>query len=151
MGDATDQIIRALDASAARLSRQVVAKTQDRLPLTEFPIPAYEKVPFGRYLLGSAAVLVRLPLPCEFCDIPGLYGRQPRMKTPEQIVAELDFIFSRPNPPTTLYFVDDNFIGNRKAAKEMLPHLVEWQKRNSYPVMFACEATLNIAKQNRDP
>ena len=84
---------------------------------------------------------------CEFCDIPGLYGRQPRMKTPQQIVAELDFIFSQPNPPTTLYFVDDNFIGNRKAAKEMLPHLVEWQKRNHYPTMFACEATLNIAKQ----
>jgi radical SAM superfamily enzyme YgiQ (UPF0313 family) len=147
MGDATDQIIRALDASAARLSRQVVAKTQDRLPLTEFPIPAYEKVPFGRYLLGTLQFSSGCPYTCEFCDIPGLYGRQPRMKTPEQIVAELDFIFSRPNPPTTLYFVDDNFIGNRKAAKEMLPHLVEWQKRNSYPVMFACEATLNIAKQ----
>jgi radical SAM superfamily enzyme YgiQ (UPF0313 family) len=69
------------------------------------------------------------------------------MKTPQQIVAELDFIFSQPNPPATLYFVDDNFIGNRKAAKEMLPHLVEWQKKNHYPVMFACEATLNIAKQ----
>jgi radical SAM superfamily enzyme YgiQ (UPF0313 family) len=69
------------------------------------------------------------------------------MKTPQQIVAELDYIFSQPNPPATLYFVDDNFIGNRKAAKEMLPHLVEWQQRNSYPVMFACEATLNIAKQ----
>jgi radical SAM superfamily enzyme YgiQ (UPF0313 family) len=87
------------------------------------------------------------PYTCEFCDIPGLYGRQPRMKTPEQIVAELDNIYSQPNPPATLYFVDDNFIGNRKAAKEMLPHLVAWQKRNHYPVMFACEATLNIAKQ----
>src|SRR5437763_1031478 len=52
-----------------------------------------------------------------------------------------------PKPPARLYFVDDNFIGNRKAAKEMLPHLVEWQQRNHYPVMFACEATLNIAKQ----
>src|ERR1700722_565466 len=147
MGDATDQIIRALDASAARPPLQVVEKTQDRLPLTKFPIPAYEKVPFGRYLLGTLQFSSGCPYTCEFCDIPGLYGRQPRMKTPEQIVAELDFIFSQPNPPTTLYFVDDNFIGNRKAAKEMLPHLVEWQKRNSYPVMFACEATLNIAKQ----
>ena len=147
MGDATDQIIRALDASAERPPRQVVMKTKDRLPLTEFPIPAYRKVPFGRYLLGTLQFSSGCPYTCEFCDIPGLYGRQPRMKTPEQIVAELDFIFSQPNPPTTLYFVDDNFIGNRKAAKELLPHLVEWQKQNSYPVMFACEATLNIAKQ----
>jgi hopanoid C-2 methylase len=147
LGDATDQVIRALDASAARPAQQVVVKTKDRLPLTEFPMPAYEKIPFGRYLLGTLQFSSGCPYTCEFCDIPGLYGRQPRMKTPEQIVAELDFIFSQPNPPTTLYFVDDNFIANRKAAKEMLPHLVEWQKRNSYPVMFACEATLNIAKQ----
>ena len=46
-----------------------------------------------------------------------------------------------------VYFVDDNFIGNRKATREMLPHLVAWQKRNGYPLQFACEATLNIAKQ----
>jgi len=43
--------------------------------------------------------------------------------------------------------VDDNFIANRKAARELLPHLIAWQKRNGYPVSFACEATLNIARQ----
>jgi hopanoid C-2 methylase len=147
MGDATDEIVRAIDASTSRPPQQVTAKTKDRLPLTEFPLPAYDKVPFGRYLLGTVQFSSGCPYLCEFCDIPGLYGRQPRMKSPQQIVAELDFIFSQPNPPATLYFVDDNFIGNRKAAKDMLPHLIEWQKRNHYPVMFACEATLNIAKQ----
>jgi radical SAM superfamily enzyme YgiQ (UPF0313 family) len=147
MGDATDAIIRAIDESTAHPPEQVVAKTKDRLPLTEFPIPAYDKVPFGSYLLGTVQFSSGCPYLCEFCDIPGLYGRQPRMKTPQQVVAELDFIFSQPNPPTTLYFVDDNFIGNRKAAKEMLPHLVEWQKKNAYPTMLACEATLNISKQ----
>jgi radical SAM superfamily enzyme YgiQ (UPF0313 family) len=147
LGDATDQIVRALDESTALPPQQAVAKTKNRLPLTDFPIPAYDKVPFGRYLLGTVQFSSGCPYLCEFCDIPGLYGRQPRMKSPQQVAAELDFIFSQPNPPATLYFVDDNFIGNRKAAKEMLPHLVEWQKRNHYPVMFACEATLNIAKQ----
>ena len=49
--------------------------------------------------------------------------------------------------PPVVYFVDDNFIGNRKAAKDMLPHLVAWQKQHGYPLQFACEATLNIAKQ----
>src|SRR6201995_5842710 len=47
----------------------------------------------------------------------------------------------------TVYFVDDNFIGNRKAALDLLPHLIEWQKKNSYVLRFACEATLNIAKR----
>src|SRR3954464_10488620 len=147
MGDATDAIIEAIDESCARPARQIVKRTKERLPLTAFPMPAYDKVPFGRYLLGTVQFSSGCPYLCEFCDIRGWYGRQPRMKTPQQIVAELDFIFAQPNPPATLYFVDDNFIGNRKAAKEMLPHLIEWQKRNHYPVMFACEATLNIAKQ----
>ena len=47
----------------------------------------------------------------------------------------------------TVYFVDDNFIGNRKAALDLLPHLVEWQKRTGYVTRLACEATLNIAKR----
>ena len=147
IGDATDQIVARLDDSAEPTTEQFVFETKQRLPLTDFPIPAYDRIPFGRYLLGTLQFSSGCPYTCEFCDIPGLYGRQPRMKTPQQIIAELDFIFAQPNPPTTLYFVDDNFIGNRKAAKEMLPHLVEWQKKNNYPVMFACEATLNIAKQ----
>jgi radical SAM superfamily enzyme YgiQ (UPF0313 family) len=147
LGDATDEIIARLDNSADPPGEQFIFTTKQRLPLTDFPIPAYDKVPFGRYLLGTVQFSSGCPYLCEFCDIPGLYGRQPRMKTPQQIVAELDNIFSQPNPPATLYFVDDNFIGNRKAAKEMLPHLIEWQKKHSYPVMFACEATLNISKQ----
>src|SRR3954468_2006489 len=147
LGDATDEIIARLDDDADPPGEQSIFTTRERLPPTKFPPPAYDLIPFGRYLLGTLQFSSGCPYLCEFCDIPGLYGRQPRMKTPQQVVAELDCIFSKPNPPTTLYFVDDNFIGNRKATKEMLPHLVEWQKRNHYPVMFACEATLNIAKQ----
>jgi len=147
IGDATDALIALLDENVDRATEQIQFQTKQRLPLTQFPVPAYNRIPLGRYLLGTLQFSSGCPYTCEFCDIPGLYGRQPRMKTPKQIVAELDVIFSQPDPPTTLYFVDDNFIGNRKATKEMLPHLVAWQKRNHYPVMFACEATLNIAKQ----
>ena len=53
----------------------------------------------------------------------------------------------RPGYPTLVYFVDDNFIGNRKAAREILPHLIAWQRKHDFPLLFACEATLNIAKQ----
>jgi radical SAM superfamily enzyme YgiQ (UPF0313 family) len=87
------------------------------------------------------------PYLCEFCDIPNLYGRQPRFKTPAQITAELDAMRKQKGHPPVVYFVDDNFIGNRKATKDMLPHLVAWQKQHGYPLQFVCEATLNIAKQ----
>jgi radical SAM superfamily enzyme YgiQ (UPF0313 family) len=147
VGDATDALIARLDETVDIPPAQVQFRTGERLPLCDFPIPAYGRLPLGQYLIGSLQFSSGCPYQCEFCDIPALYGRQPRLKTPEQVVAELDNMLAQPSHPHTVYFVDDNFIGNRKAAREMLPHLVEWQKRHGYPVTFACEATLNLAKQ----
>jgi hopanoid C-2 methylase len=147
IGDATDELIATLDACIEPPPRQIRFETKERLPLADFPLPAYDKVPLKRYLLASIQFSSGCPYRCEFCDIPALYGRQPRLKSPAQIIRELDAVIAQPNPPTVVYFVDDNFIGNRRAAREMLPHLVEWQKRHGYRIQFACEATLNIAKQ----
>ena len=147
IGDATDRLIEILDRDLSRPDNQVVLDTKERLALSEFPAPAYEAVPLKRYLIGSLQFSSGCPYRCEFCDIPQLYGRQPRLKSPEQMCAELDAIISQPGHPAVVYFVDDNFIANRKATREMLPHLVEWQKKNNYPLQFACEATLNMAKQ----
>jgi hopanoid C-2 methylase len=140
-------LIAQLDASVAPPAEQIRFKTQERLPLADFPIPAYDLIPLKSYLMCTLQFSSGCPYRCEFCDIPGLYGRQPRLKTPQQVTAELDAMRRQSGHPTTVYFVDDNFIGNRKATREMLPHLVQWQKDNAYPMLFACEATLNIAKQ----
>jgi radical SAM superfamily enzyme YgiQ (UPF0313 family) len=148
LGDATDRLIAALDESVARPAAQVRLTTDERLPMPQFPTPAYQLTPLGRYLMGTLQFSSGCPYRCEFCDIPALYGRQPRLKSPAQILAELDAIIAQPDHPSMVYFVDDNFIGNRKAAREMLPHLVRWQQQRGYPVQFSCEATLNIAKQH---
>ena len=147
IGDATDRLIAGLDDSSAAPAEQVRFETVERLPLCDFPVPAYHLITLRRYLLGSLQFSSGCPYRCEFCDIPALYGRQPRLKTPEQIAAELDAILAQRYHPTVIYFVDDNFIGNRKATREMLPHLIAWQKRRGFPLRFACEATLNLAKQ----
>lgn len=147
LGDATDRLIRLIDESIERPGRQVVLQTTERTALSDFPVPAYDKIKLGRYLIGSLQFSSGCPYRCEFCDIPALYGRQPRLKTPEQLVAELDALIAQTFRPAAVYFVDDNFIGNRKATREMLPHLIAWQKKHGYPLNFACEATLNIAKQ----
>ncbi|HVY00516.1 MAG TPA: B12-binding domain-containing radical SAM protein [Pseudorhodoplanes sp.] len=146
-GDATDMLIAHLDKTIERPGAQMRFVTRERLPLCDFPVPAYRLVPLGQYLIGSLQFSSGCPYQCEFCDIPALYGRQPRLKSPEQLVAELDAMLAQPSHPHTIYFVDDNFIGNKKAAREMLPHLIAWQKQHGYPVTFACEATLNLAKQ----
>jgi hopanoid C-2 methylase len=147
LGDATDELIARIDVSLARPPEQVRLATRTRLAFTDFPVPAYQLIRFDEYLLGTLQFSSGCPYQCEFCDIPNLYGRAPRVKSPEQLIRELDAIRTRKVAPAALYFVDDNFIGNRKATREMLPHLIEWQRRWDYPFSFACEATLNIAKQ----
>ncbi|HWE73790.1 MAG TPA: DUF4070 domain-containing protein, partial [Stellaceae bacterium] len=144
LGDATDALIAALDSGARPPPHQVVFTTNERLPLTEFPLPAYEAIEGRRYFLGNVQYSSGCPYRCEFCDIPALYGRQPRYKAPEQVIAELDAMLAA-GICGSVYFVDDNFIGNKKAARELLPHLVAWQKARGYPLQFSCEATLNIA------
>ncbi|WP_414475919.1 B12-binding domain-containing radical SAM protein [Microvirga sp. M2] len=146
IGDATDRLIARLDESTTAPLAQVRFETIERLPLYDFPLPAYHLTAADRYFIGSLQFSSGCPYRCEFCDIPALYGRQPRLKAPEQVIAELDAIVGQPHP-MAIYFVDDNFIGNRKAARTLLPHLVAWQQRRGYPILFACEATLNLAKQ----
>jgi hopanoid C-2 methylase len=138
-------LIAALDRDVRRPAAQQRFETAERLPLPDFPIPAYHLINGGQYMLGSVQFSSGCPYRCEFCDIPALYGRQPRLKEPRQILAELDAMLAR-GPIGAVYFVDDNFIANRKAARELLPHLIAWQKERGYPIRFACEATLNIAK-----
>ncbi|MGH7310303.1 MAG: B12-binding domain-containing radical SAM protein [Candidatus Rokuibacteriota bacterium] len=147
LGDATDQVIEWIDRCAGRPERQLRFETQERLPLADFPLPAYDRIPVRQYFIASIQFSSGCPYTCEFCDIPALYGRNPRVKTPAQVLAELDRLLA--GGATAVYFVDDNFIANQRAALELLPHLVDWQRRHRYPLRFACEATLNIAKNDR--
>jgi radical SAM superfamily enzyme YgiQ (UPF0313 family) len=143
VGDATWKIFEHLDDSVERPPEQLIFRTTERLPLSEFPTPAYPLLESAQYLMGSLQFCSGCPYTCEFCDIPGLYGRKPRMKTPAQVIAELDELEAA--KVNSVYFVDDNFIANPHATLELLPHLVEWQKRHGHPLRLACEATLNIS------
>ena len=146
LGDATEELFRRLSRDLSRPDHQVVLTTQERKEMSEFPLPAYELIPLNRYFIGSIQFSSGCPYQCEFCDIPALYGRNPRLKSPEQVTAELDKLLAY-GMSGAVYFVDDNFIGNRRAAHELLPHLIAWQQRNGFALQFACEATLNIAKR----
>lgn len=146
LGDGTAALFDRLGRTASRPTRQETFESRTRTPLSDFPRPAYELIDLRRYFLGNIQFSSGCPYQCEFCDIPSLYGRVPRYKSPDQIIDELEAMLALGNPGS-VYFVDDNFIANRKAAHELVPHLVAWQKRNGYPVELACEATLNIAKQ----
>jgi radical SAM superfamily enzyme YgiQ (UPF0313 family) len=146
IGDATDKLIARIDADISRPEAQERYTTVERLALTDFPTPAYDQLNLNDYFLASVQYSSGCPFRCEFCDIPSLYGRNPRLKTPQQVTRELDAMLAQGNPGC-VYFVDDNFIGNPKATVPLLEELIRWQKERGYPVQFACEASLNVTRK----
>ena len=88
------------------------------------------------------------PFDCEFCDITKLYGRIPRTKSPAQMVAEFDNLYQL-GWRGQVFLVDDNFIGNKRDAMNVLPTLTEWQKSHGYPFTLCTEATINLARMDK--
>jgi Domain of unknown function (DUF4070)/Radical SAM superfamily len=112
--------------------------------VTKTPVPRFDLLKREHYNFYGVQFSRGCPFTCEFCDIIELYGRVPRFKTTGQMLAELDTLY-RMGYRGALDFVDDNFIGNKKAVKAFLPHLIEWQKAHGYPFSFSTEASINLA------
>jgi radical SAM superfamily enzyme YgiQ (UPF0313 family) len=112
--------------------------------VTRSPIPRFDLLNLKDYLNVGVQFSRGCPFTCEFCDIIELYGRAPRTKTPEQMLAELDTLYAI-GYRGHLDFVDDNLIGNKKAVKAFLPHLIAWQKQHGFPFMLSTEASLNLS------
>ena len=112
--------------------------------VTKSPIPRFDLLKFDQYLYVGVQFSRGCPFTCEFCDIIELYGRAPRAKTTEQMLAELDTLYAL-GYRGHVDFVDDNLIGNKKSVKLFLPHLAEWQRAHDYPFEFSTEASINLA------
>jgi radical SAM superfamily enzyme YgiQ (UPF0313 family) len=146
LGDATEALLARLDRDVSRPERQEVYRVQKLLPFDQHPLPAYRLIDIRDYMMGTVQSSSGCPFLCEFCDIPALYGRVPRIKPPQRVLAELDALLQRGNPGVA-FLVDDNLIGNRVAAAKLLPELARWQKQRGYPLTFACEASLDLAEE----
>ena len=120
------------------------AENDEKPDVTKSPIPRFDLLKFDAYLTVGVQYSRGCPFNCEFCDIIELYGRVPRVKTNEQVLAELDALYNL-GYRGAVDFVDDNFIGNKKNVKLLLPHVKEWCERTNYPFYFATEASMNLA------
>ncbi len=119
--------------------------TSDEYPeITSTPVPLYELLMLDQYDSLSLQFSRGCPFNCDFCNVTALLGHRPRTKTKEQVLAELDRMYAlgwRRN----IFFVDDNFIGNRKILKqEILPALIEWRKGKTGN-LFITEVSINLA------
>jgi radical SAM superfamily enzyme YgiQ (UPF0313 family) len=116
----------------------------EKTDMTSVPLPRYDLVPFREYAMGCVQTSRGCPFQCEFCDIIVIFGRKPRVKHPEQVVAEVEAQWRL--GARVIFLVDDNFIGNKKLAKGILRALVAWQHQHGYPVAFFTEASLDLAE-----
>ncbi|MGZ7030423.1 MAG: radical SAM protein [Thermoanaerobaculia bacterium] len=112
--------------------------------LHDSPAPRFDLLKLDRYAMVSLQFSRGCPFRCEFCDIIVMFGRKPRTKAVEQIVRELDVL--REHGVHNVFFVDDNFIGNKPKAHELLDAIIEYQKRYHFPFRFGTEASLNLAQ-----
>ena len=112
--------------------------------VTSTPVPRFDLLELDAYDSMSVQFSRGCPFQCEFCDIIVLYGRKPRTKNPEQLIAELQALYDL-GWRRSIFLVDDNFIGNKRNAKLLLPAMREWLSERGYPFSFATEASVDLA------
>ena len=143
-GEAED-LLAELAADLERGEAKPFYKSKLLPDLTKVPPPHLHLANLRRYSSMAVQFSRGCPFTCEFCDIIEIYGRRPRTKTPDQIIAELEQIYHL-GWRGRVFLVDDNFIGNKKCVKALLPRLVEWMRDHKYPFSLITEASLNLAE-----
>lgn len=124
-------------------ARRVYSSTEHP-DLSATPVPLWELADLRRYASMCVQFSRGCPFDCEFCNVTAMFGHRPRTKTTAQVLAELDSLV-RLGWRGSVFFVDDNFIGNKRVLKqELLPSLIRWQ-RTHRGIPFYTEASINLA------
>ncbi|MCY4401981.1 MAG: B12-binding domain-containing radical SAM protein [Candidatus Poribacteria bacterium] len=126
-------------------SADEVYKEQRKPDITITPPPRYDLIDIHAY--GSMALQFSrgCPFNCEFCDITKLFGRVPRTKSNEQMLAEFEMLYKL-GWKGAMFVVDDNFIGNKRDAMRLLPAVQKWQEERDFPFTLYTEASVNLVE-----
>ncbi|MYI46102.1 MAG: DUF4070 domain-containing protein [Gemmatimonadetes bacterium] len=135
--------LRDLENGTAR----TVYRASRRPDVTLAPLPRFDLIDLSDYYSMCLQFSRGCPFDCEFCDITKLYGRVSRTKSPEQMVAEFDHLYEL-GWRGPLFLVDDNFIGNKREAKKLLPAIAEWQRERDHPFSLFTEASVNLVRMD---
>ena len=121
-----------------------IYETTEFCDIAETPAPLWDLIDLKHYATMGIQFSRGCPFNCEFCNITALFGHRSRMKTAEQMIEELDGLYNL-GWRGPVFFVDDNFIGNKAFLKSsLLPALIQWQQ-NKKGIPFNTEASVNLA------
>jgi radical SAM superfamily enzyme YgiQ (UPF0313 family) len=119
----------------------------EQLPdLSDSPLPRFDLMKLDRYQVTAIQFARGCPFRCEFCDIIVMYGRRPRTKQVKRVISEIEECHRL--GVHRIFIVDDNFIGNRAHAKDLLREIAAWQQKHGYPMEFNTELSLNVARDD---
>jgi hypothetical protein len=122
----------------------VPLRKESRPDVKSSPVPRFDLLVMDAYTTMSIQYSRGCPYRCEFCDIIEIFGRVPRLKTPAQMLAELETLRAL-GWRGSVFVVDDNFIGNVRELRKLLPELRGWQEAHGWPFDFYTEASVNLA------
>jgi len=126
-----------------------IYQTKEFADIGKTPPPILELIDMKKYASMSIQYSRGCPFNCEFCDITLLFGRKQRIKTKHQVLAELDALYNK-GWRGGVFFVDDNFIGNKEKIKEkILPAITEWMQDNNYPFHLNTQVSINLADDEK--
>jgi radical SAM superfamily enzyme YgiQ (UPF0313 family) len=120
-----------------------VIEPDGRPEMTISPVPRFDLLTLDDYIIVGIQTSRGCPFNCEFCDIVNLYGRKPRYKSPDQVLAELEFLYKL-GWRREIFICDDNFIGNQTHARAILKKLVPWQASHGEPFSFWTQTSANL-------
>ena len=149
LGEAEGRIatlVSALEVPGTAAPRVLSPPDALRPDLRTSPVPRFDLLDLRSYASLSVQASRGCPFQCEFCDIIEVFGRVPRLKSPDQLLAELEELW-RLGARGSLFFVDDNFIGNRREVAKLLPRLAAWQDAHGRPFDIYTEASLDLANE----
>lgn len=119
---------------------------KEKIDMKDLPVPRFDLLKMDRYFIQAVQFSRGCPHNCEFCDIIVMLGRKVRTKAIPQLLAEIEEIYRLGG--RRIFIVDDNFIGNRKKAKEVLAAIRDWNASKGFEVMFNTESTLDVANDD---
>ncbi|MBV9084179.1 MAG: B12-binding domain-containing radical SAM protein [Acidobacteriaceae bacterium] len=142
-GEAED-VMAEIAADLERGTARALYRVTEKPDMSRSPIPRFDLLRRDMYTSMPVQFSRGCPFQCEFCDIITIYGRRPRVKSPAQLIAELDTLRSL-GWRNEVFVVDDNFIGNSKNALELSRALADWGDRNNRVFSFYTEASVDLA------